>query len=1088
MSTIEATLIQPGYEPIPGYRLEEQIGSGGFGEVWRAEAPGGLYKAIKFVHGALNERQATRELRSLERIKGVQHPFLLTLERFEVVAGRLIIVTELADGSLEDTYRRHRERGSCGIPRAALLAYLHDAADALDYLHNRYQLQHLDVKPGNLLMVGGHVKVADFGLLKDLRDVECSMIGGLTPIYAPPEVFDGRPSPTSDQYSLAVMYQELLTGTRPFTGRTIAQLATQHVHSAPHLEPLPPSDRPVIARSLEKNPSRRYGGCLELVEALRAAGDRAAQPRGRGDASTPRNGESWELDSDTRTSTLFDTGRPQVAAVEDLPSLSAGSLSAGSLSADPLSAGPAVLSAQAAAQVLLVAVGGAGAECLQRLGERVAAEQGPSPLELHSVLIDTASDALDAARNRESCEGLPPSTPIWIPLRTPAQYRDNGTRHLTSVSRRWVYNVPRSGRTEGLRPLGRLALVDHGEMVFRKLSEAVEAVAAAAGERTPQVYLVGSLGGGTGSGTAWDLVHLLRHLLDQHGLPQATVTPLLASPALEPSSREPLAAADCHAALSEMHHYLLPGNSYPGDPAVGWPSVPAARSPLSQAYVVAAREGAHPSPTPMEMISDYIWADSTIAGAVLRAAREAKGGTEAAGGSHEPVLRSLGIVPLQSADQIERPRLARAIASRLLHGWLGHPADARESAARVREELAGCCGLDVASLVADRAAPLPVAADARRSVLAERLRRHASRARLTPEAIEGGLRELEAARPATGEAFTTAAEVAIRSLRSELSLRLKDRRLDLTTAVLCVSQLADALRVAAESHATSSSRHRAAVERAAIAFQSAAADHSAERLIGSLEQPGPALQFAEERWLAGAESRAGRLLSELATQLSALVESLTDHAAQLAMAIQELGDSRPREASVNQEPWAILPAEIRGRGDKLLAAVHRAMVAPLLSDPVREPANAVGGKTIAEASGSATQQVLEGALGAAPSPPPATTGAGPASEESADPILQAVHAARPTLLECGGQQRLLLLVGSEAERTALQNRVADAHGGTLSVAVIPGIRPLLVHEAQRIPLSRVLNRLVTTLGGDERISARLQSRSDIRWNSPEAAE
>ncbi|MEM9588884.1 MAG: serine/threonine-protein kinase, partial [Planctomycetota bacterium] len=254
MSTAATIKIAPGYEPITGYVLEKPIGRGGYGEVWQCNAPGGLKKAVKFVFGGSDDTRGSRELKSLERIKGVHHPFLLTLERFGVVDDRLVIVTELADGSLEDIYNRHRDRGSCGIPRKALLKYLHDAADALDYLHSRFQLQHLDIKPGNLLLVGGHVKVGDFGLLKDLREADCSVVGGLTPLYAPPELFDGKPSLNSDQYSLAVMYQELLTGSRPFSGRTIAQLATQHVHGTPDLNPLPAADRPIVARALEKNP------------------------------------------------------------------------------------------------------------------------------------------------------------------------------------------------------------------------------------------------------------------------------------------------------------------------------------------------------------------------------------------------------------------------------------------------------------------------------------------------------------------------------------------------------------------------------------------------------------------------------------------------------------------------------------------------------------------------------------------------------------------------------------------------------------------------------------------------------------------
>ena len=155
---------------------------------------------------------------SLDRIKTVKHPFLLSLERYEVTDGRLTIVTELAEGSVEDLYDSALADGAKGLPIADLMRYLYETADALDYLHRDFQLQHLDIKPGNLLLVGGHVKVADFGLVKDLRDVTQSVVGGLTPVYAPPEVFDGRPSMHSDQYSLAVVYQELLTR-RPTVSR-----------------------------------------------------------------------------------------------------------------------------------------------------------------------------------------------------------------------------------------------------------------------------------------------------------------------------------------------------------------------------------------------------------------------------------------------------------------------------------------------------------------------------------------------------------------------------------------------------------------------------------------------------------------------------------------------------------------------------------------------------------------------------------------------------------------------------------------------------------------------------------------------------
>ena len=214
-------------ESILGYNLKERIGAGGYGEVWVAEAPGGLLKAIKLIYGYHDENRAQRELKALNRIKEVRHAFLLSLERIEVVDGRLVVVTELAEKSLKDRCCECVEAGMDGIPRDELLTYICDTAEALDFISEVHSLQHLDVKPENLLVVGGHIKVADFGLVKDIHDGTQSLMSGLTPTYAPPELFDGHPSRFSDQYSLAIVFQEMLTGTRPFPGKTAAQLASQ---------------------------------------------------------------------------------------------------------------------------------------------------------------------------------------------------------------------------------------------------------------------------------------------------------------------------------------------------------------------------------------------------------------------------------------------------------------------------------------------------------------------------------------------------------------------------------------------------------------------------------------------------------------------------------------------------------------------------------------------------------------------------------------------------------------------------------------------------------------------------------------------
>ncbi len=161
-----------------------------------------------------------------------------------------------------------------------------DAAEALDYLAQRHGLQHLDIKPANLLVMGDHVKVADFGLVKELASrTHNSMVAGMTPTYSSPEMFDDAPSPHSDQYSLAIVYQELLTGVLPFPGRTAAQLSNQHLRSQPQLAAMPESDRPAVARALAKNPAERFPMCRDFVKALIDAADPATNRAAAGDKS-----------------------------------------------------------------------------------------------------------------------------------------------------------------------------------------------------------------------------------------------------------------------------------------------------------------------------------------------------------------------------------------------------------------------------------------------------------------------------------------------------------------------------------------------------------------------------------------------------------------------------------------------------------------------------------------------------------------------------------------------------------------------------------------------------------------------------------
>jgi len=260
-------------EPVPGYRLIEPLGRGGFGEVWKAEAPGGVLKALKMVHGtmacALDADRVQTELKSLELVKSVRHPYILGLDRYDVVFGQLLIVMELADRTLWDRFTECRKQGLVGIPRSELLHYMGEAAEALDLMNLKYDLQHSDIKPQNLFLVHNHVKIADFGLVKDLEGMKAAVASGVSPLYAAPETFEGFVSRFSDQYSLAILYQEMLTGERPFDGSNGRQLLMQHLQMPPNLSMLPAVDRPAVGRALSKDPAERYPSCSAFVVALR---------------------------------------------------------------------------------------------------------------------------------------------------------------------------------------------------------------------------------------------------------------------------------------------------------------------------------------------------------------------------------------------------------------------------------------------------------------------------------------------------------------------------------------------------------------------------------------------------------------------------------------------------------------------------------------------------------------------------------------------------------------------------------------------------------------------------------------------------
>jgi serine/threonine-protein kinase len=280
--------LEIGARPVTGYSLVRPLGRGGFGEVWEALAPGGVRVALKFIR--LDTKGADCEQRALEVIRNIRHPHLLDVQFATRVDDCMVIAMPLCDASLMDRLRACQETGLPGVPRDELLAYMDEVARAVDFLNEARHpaadggllgVQHRDIKPHNIFVVGGSARLADFGMAKMLETSTTSHTGPMSPHYVAPELLEGHVSNRSDQYSLGVTYVQLRTGKMPFTGETVNQILFAHIRKEPDLTALPAEERPVVARALAKRPEQRWPTCRAFVQGLRAA----AGPVAEGSAS-----------------------------------------------------------------------------------------------------------------------------------------------------------------------------------------------------------------------------------------------------------------------------------------------------------------------------------------------------------------------------------------------------------------------------------------------------------------------------------------------------------------------------------------------------------------------------------------------------------------------------------------------------------------------------------------------------------------------------------------------------------------------------------------------------------------------------------
>ncbi|MBL8613123.1 MAG: serine/threonine protein kinase, partial [Myxococcales bacterium] len=291
-----STDLEPGTLIAGKYALLHLVGAGGMGKVYAARhVELGLSVAIKIVtfeggDAESSVRRFLREARAAAALKSIHT--VAVHDAGELPSGEPYLVMDLLEGM--DLWEYLQERKV--LPVAEAVEYVRQAATVLELAHQK-GIVHRDIKPTNLFRVQlpdgtGRVKVLDFGLAKRVDPRDASIGEALTlqgdllgsPAFMSPEQIEGADTvdARTDVWSLTATLYSLLTRSRPFTGKSLAELFTNVMEAEPRdvreLRPdVPAHVALAIARGLEKDRDRRFSTVRELVDAL--LGRPASDPR-----------------------------------------------------------------------------------------------------------------------------------------------------------------------------------------------------------------------------------------------------------------------------------------------------------------------------------------------------------------------------------------------------------------------------------------------------------------------------------------------------------------------------------------------------------------------------------------------------------------------------------------------------------------------------------------------------------------------------------------------------------------------------------------------------------------------------------------
>ena len=270
-------------QQLGNYTLTRLLGQGGFAEVYLGEH---VYlkvpAAIKVLHTQLSDQDDIESfLREAQFVARLSHPNIVRVLDFGIVDQVPFLVMDYAQNG---TLRQRYPRGT-RLPLAAVVSYVKQVASALQYAHDE-RLIHRDIKPENMLLGRrDEVLLSDFGIALVAQSSkyqnEEDVVGG-TAAYMSPEQIQGKSRPASDQYALAIVVYEWLTGERPFRG-SFTEICSQHLFAPvpslrEKLPDIPAHVEQVITTALAKDAKQRFGSVQAFANALEQASQEYKPP------------------------------------------------------------------------------------------------------------------------------------------------------------------------------------------------------------------------------------------------------------------------------------------------------------------------------------------------------------------------------------------------------------------------------------------------------------------------------------------------------------------------------------------------------------------------------------------------------------------------------------------------------------------------------------------------------------------------------------------------------------------------------------------------------------------------------------------